>query len=181
MGFRIISVDHKHYLFLTQSHPLNPILSQRRYHCQRKSLGRHLLMFVIREAGWYRFGGSFLPNECQANTAFSMAPALSCLVWQGARPAGADETDSWCLGLCESCWMDNQPERATGSRWPALPSLAGLWEPSGEKEIGPPPGEKGVGNKITNPHILQCVVSREEPSKACLRCWWKSKPKHHSS
>lgn len=35
---------------------LSPTLSQRKYHCHRKSQGKHPFKSAIREAGWHRFG-----------------------------------------------------------------------------------------------------------------------------
>lgn len=54
-----------------------------------------------------------------------------------------------------------------------VPSLASLWGPSGEKEIGPPPREEGPVRK-SNPHIFHCVVPREKLREA-FRNWWETK------
>lgn len=57
-------------------------------------------------------------------------------------------------------------------------SLASLWGPSGEKEIGPPPGEEGAVVK-SSPHILQCVMPREK-FKEIFGNYWETKDSHNS-
>lgn len=54
-----------------------------------------------------------------------------------------------------------------------VPSLASLWGPSGEKEIGPLPREEGPARK-SNPHIFRCAVPREKLRKA-FRNWRETK------
>lgn len=54
-----------------------------------------------------------------------------------------------------------------------IPSLASLWRPSGEKEIGSPPGEEGPARKFS-PHIFHCAVPREKLRKV-FRNWRETK------
>ena len=96
-----------------------------------------------------------------ANTDCSIAPALSRLVWQGAGPAGQPRLTAGALGFASLAeWLASLKRQQEADRQQSLLLLAS--EPSGKKEIDPPPGEEGTGN-ISDPHILQCTMSKEEP------------------
>lgn len=86
---------------------------------------------------------------------------------------GAAKIASWCPGLCRPAeWLGTLRGNRKQMVSP-VPSLASLWGPSGEKEIGPPPGEEDPVRK-SNPHIFHCAVPREKLRKA-FRNWRETK------
>ena len=75
-----------------------------------------------------------------------MAPALSRLVWQGAGPAGQPRLTAGALGFASFAeWLASLKRQQEADGQQSLLFLA--CEPSGKKEIDPPPGEEGTGNK----------------------------------
>lgn len=93
-----------------------------------------------------------------------MAPALSFLPKQGAGPAGAAYTYSWCLGLCQPAeWLASLTRQQGADGQQGL-----LWracEGHLEKRKLVRRLERKVLVNNSNPLILQYAVSRKKPGQ----------------